>query len=691
MIIGCRIFLVVLFLAVVSGGPAFAGPKEDCEQNQDQDKRIAGCSRLIEQNPRNEVAYNNRAIAYGFKSDSERALADLIKSSEINPRYVWAHSNRCWIRINRRELELALQDCSRAIEIDAKHAEAHAHRCRVRLAQNATEQALADCNTAVTLGPKLALAYAQRCYVHAAKNDYAQAKVDCDAAVKLAPDKLLAWNARCWLNARRGAADEAIADCDKALTIDSRSVSALSQRCWARGQKRDLDRALADCNRAIEITSTNSDVWNNRCWILGLRKEYARAIDDCDKSISLGPASPYPWDNKCWINRDRGLADQALHDCGKAIELAPQLGFGYAKRCALLLGKGEHGRALDDCSKAIERDKTWAYAFIIRAKVYEARKELTNAVADYKRALAVPAREEEKSDREFARSRLSALDTSSAAPRPSPSVTNDKKGNPEAVDRKPGATASAKPGADVARQPALGRRVALVIGNSAYVHAGRLANPANDSRAIATSFRRLGFAEVFERYDLDLAKMGVALKEFGDHVADADWAVIYFAGHGIELNGTAYLIPTDAKLERDSHVVDETIGLGRVLDKVERARKLRLVILDACRNNPFAARMLRSSGLTRSISRGLAPVEPEGGVLVAYSAKHGTVAEDGTGTMSPFAEAFVALVEEPGVEINFLFRRVRDRVLTKTGRRQEPFLYGSLPAESLYFRPTANR
>lgn len=686
-----RLALTIVFLAVVSIGSAFADPKQDCQQSRDHDKRIAGCTRLIEQNPRNEVAYNNRAIAYGYKSDTERALSDLLKSSQINPQYVWAHSNRCWIRTNRRELEQALQDCNQAIAIDAKHAEAHSHRCRVRLAQNATEQALADCDTAISLDPKLVLAYAQRCYVHGTRNDYAQATTDCDAAVKLGAGLLVGWNARCWLNARRGAADDAIADCDKALTIDSRNVSALVHRCWARGQKRDLDRALADCDLAVGLASSNADAWNNRCWILGLKQEYGRAIEDCDKSIKIWPASPYAWDNKCWINRDRGLVDQALHDCGKAIELAPQLGYAYAKRCGILLGKGEHERALDDCGKAIERDKTWAYAFINRAKVYEARKDLAKAVADYKSALAAPAREEEKSDREFARSRLAALNASSTAQRPSAPATEAKKGSSDAGERKTAAAVTAKPSDDVNRQPALGRRVALVIGNSAYAHAGRLANPANDSRAIAASFRRLGFAEVFERYDLDLAKMGVALKEFGDKVTDADWAVIYFAGHGIELNGIAYLIPTDAKLERDSHVVDETIGLGRVLDKVERARKLRLVILDACRNNPFAARMLRSSGSTRSISRGLAPVEPEGGVLVAYSAKHGTVAEDGTGTMSPFAEAFASLVEEPGVEINFLFRRVRDRVLTKTGRRQEPFLYGSLPAENLFFKPTANR
>jgi uncharacterized caspase-like protein len=242
---------------------------------------------------------------------------------------------------------------------------------------------------------------------------------------------------------------------------------------------------------------------------------------------------------------------------------------------------------------------------------------------------------------------------------------------------------------DKSSEPAiLGRRVALVVANSGYASVGRLANPVNDGRAVALTLRRLGFAEVIERYDLGYAGMVTALKEFGDRTVGAEWAVVYFAGHGIEVNGLAYLVPVDAKLERDTHVTDETVALTRVLEKVESAKKLRLVILDACRNNPFAARMVRTSA-TRAIGRGLSQIEPEGGVLVAYAAKHGTTAEDGAGDNSPFAEALIASLEEPGLEIGFLFRRVRDKVLTVTGRRQEPYLYGSLPDERLFFKNAA--
>jgi uncharacterized caspase-like protein len=161
--------------------------------------------------------------------------------------------------------------------------------------------------------------------------------------------------------------------------------------------------------------------------------------------------------------------------------------------------------------------------------------------------------------------------------------------------------------------------------------------------------------------------------------------VVYYAGHGIEVGGVNYLIPIDAELASATHVDDEAMPLDRVLAKVEGAKKLRLVILDACRENPFAVKMA-SAGTTRSVGRGLARIEPEAGVLVAYSAKDGQVAQDGDGANSPFAQSLLKYLDEPGLEINMLFRRVHDDVKTRTGGQQIPFTYGALPAEALYFK-----
>lgn len=234
------------------------------------------------------------------------------------------------------------------------------------------------------------------------------------------------------------------------------------------------------------------------------------------------------------------------------------------------------------------------------------------------------------------------------------------------------------------------RRIALVIGNSRYANAGPLANPASDAAAVAAALRRLGFSEVVELYDLDNGHLRAALKAFGDRAEAADWAVVYFAGHGIQVDGQSYILPTDVVLARSAHVADEAVSVDHLLNKLASARRLRLAILDACRTNPFLSRML-SRGHTRALGRGLAPIEPSGGVLVAYAARDGQVAEDGETSHSPFAEALLQHLEEPGLEIGLLFRKVRDAVLRRTGNAQEPFVYGSLPSEALYFQGRTHR
>jgi uncharacterized caspase-like protein len=227
-------------------------------------------------------------------------------------------------------------------------------------------------------------------------------------------------------------------------------------------------------------------------------------------------------------------------------------------------------------------------------------------------------------------------------------------------------------------------RVALIIGNSAYAHVTALPNPANDAEDVAASFERLGF-QVTRVANANRAAMLDALRSFEERSVGAEIAIVFFAGHGIEVDGTNYLIPVDARLARDVHVEDEAIALGRVMRSVESARKLRLVLLDACRDNPFRAQMTRSAS-TRSIGRGLARIEPPGSTLVAYAAKEQTVAEDGRGRNSPFTQALLRHVETPGLEINFVFRAIRDDVMDLTNRRQEPFVYGSLARDPIYLK-----
>lgn len=230
--------------------------------------------------------------------------------------------------------------------------------------------------------------------------------------------------------------------------------------------------------------------------------------------------------------------------------------------------------------------------------------------------------------------------------------------------------------------PAQGKRIALVIGNSIYDNVSDLPNPVNDATDIGKALERLGFSVTLQT-DLSLSEMTKALRNFRVSSSDAEQAVIYYAGHGIEIDFQNYLIPVDARLSNDFDAKFEAIELEDVVAATGGAEKLGLVILDACRNNPFVAQMTRSSA-TRSIGRGLAIVEPTGNTLVAYAAKAGTVAADGVGRNSPYAEALIDALSTPGLEVLDVFRLVRDKVLTTTQGVQEPFVYGSLSAEKIY-------
>nr|WP_271612107.1 caspase family protein [Bradyrhizobium sp. CCBAU 21362] len=231
------------------------------------------------------------------------------------------------------------------------------------------------------------------------------------------------------------------------------------------------------------------------------------------------------------------------------------------------------------------------------------------------------------------------------------------------------------------------KRVALVMGNSAYKNTLRLTNPVNDAALIGDMFKKAGFDAVDVKTDLNASEMRRALREFAGRVRDADMAVIYYAGHGIELDGTNYLIPTDAALETDADVYDEALPIDRVLVSIEPAKQLRLVILDACRDNPFAKTMKRTVA-SRAIGRGLAKVEPTSpNTMIAFAAKAGSTASDGDSRNSPFATALADHLPKPGLDLRKAFGFVRDDVLRSTANKQEPFVYGSLGGDDVPLVP----
>jgi Caspase domain/Putative peptidoglycan binding domain len=238
------------------------------------------------------------------------------------------------------------------------------------------------------------------------------------------------------------------------------------------------------------------------------------------------------------------------------------------------------------------------------------------------------------------------------------------------------------------------KRVALVIGNSDYQHAPRLPNPEKDATAVAEMFRKAGFDAVIEANNVGNLDFKRAIRKFEDATLGSDIAVVYYAGHGIEVGGINYLVPINARLASDRDAQDEAITLNRVVESVDAAKRLRLVILDACRDNPFVTTMkhFRRRTAFRSISAGLGQVEPTStNTLIAYAAKAGSTAADGEGQHSPFTRALLDNLTVPGLDIRLAFGRVRDEVLKITDRRQEPFVYGSLGGGTIPLVPAPKK
>ena len=231
------------------------------------------------------------------------------------------------------------------------------------------------------------------------------------------------------------------------------------------------------------------------------------------------------------------------------------------------------------------------------------------------------------------------------------------------------------------------RRIALIVSNANYQNTPTLNNPPLDAEAVAATFKDMRFDSVEVMFDAQADALRKRLRDFAIKARLADVAVIYYAGHGLEADGQNYLVPVDARLETDLDIAFETVGIDLAVRAVNGAKKLKLLILDACRNNPLA-KGIRSDGKSRSFGTGLAPIETAGDVLVSYAAAAGQVAYDGpAGDNSPFAKALAQHLKAPGVDVRQVLGRVRDAVGAATGEKQKPFIYASLGGDPIYLVP----
>jgi tetratricopeptide (TPR) repeat protein len=550
----------------------------------------------------------------------------------------------------------------------------------------------------------LSTIYAARGTGWAAKNDFNRAIADFDESLRLDPKNLVALSNRgaAWL--LRGEPAKAVADLDAVISLNPKNPAPFSARGALWRQLREFEKSIADLDEAIRLDPKQSQAYNNRALTWKDAGDYDRAIADLNEAIRLNPADEKAYGNRGNLWRLKGDLERALADLDLQIRLHPKDSFGYMLRGDLYRYKGDLDHAIADYNEAQKIEPDAISIFTSRGLAYEKAGDLVRAREEFKKALASSEQlriDNNKAALETARSRLAAYDSGDAQPTipAAPTQVTSETSIPTPVVAAPILTkAVAAPASQAATKQ--GRRIALVIGNSAYKNVPALTNPQKDAAAIATSLRNIGFETVTLTVDATREKLIDGLRAFADESEKADWAIVYYAGHGIEVNGQNYLIPTDAKLATDRDVQFEAVPLDQVMAALEGAKRLKLVLLDACRDNPFAPQMRKTTApaaavaaistaggsvSSRSIGRGLGEVKVQGASLVVFAAKHGETALDGEGGNSPFAVALVQRIATPGVEINKIFRLVRDDVMEATAGRQEPYTYGSLPGKEDFF------
>lgn len=227
------------------------------------------------------------------------------------------------------------------------------------------------------------------------------------------------------------------------------------------------------------------------------------------------------------------------------------------------------------------------------------------------------------------------------------------------------------------------QKVALIIGNSAYQNAGRLANPKNDASAMSEVLRGIGF-KVIVSTDATKAAMETSIREFIQEAKRADVSLFFYAGHGMEVAGENFLLPVDTKLEDESALSFEVINSKIITNAMGGDNKVGIILLDACRDNPFTSSLRRAMVASRaaSVSNGLAPIQTEGGgLVVAFATAPGAVAADGEGVNSPFTTALIKWLPQKGLEIDQVMKRVKAEVASATKNDQRPWTNSDLTSD----------
>lgn len=514
--------------------------------------------------------------------------------------------------------------------------------------------------------------------------------------------------------ANKGDHDKAIADYSEAIRLNPKFSLPFCNRGESYNEKGQFNRAIEDLNEAIRLEPDYASAFSNRGFSYNGKREFDRAIEDLNEAIRLKPDLAEAFSNRGVSYSGKGEFDRAIEDHNQAIRLRPDYIRAFYNRGVSYYDKGDYDKAVADYGEAIKRDPKYSAALVGRGIAYQKKQQFNLATADFQAVLKIDPKNEEALRGRDAVRQLLAKAITETAPKPAApakeqsdiaSRTRPQAGLPklppetsrsDQVAKLDPTTNGAK--ALDARTPIAaisppGKRVALVMGNADYRSVTKLSNTITDARTMRDTLQKAGFEVVYGE-DLDKRAMGRLIGEFGSIVKDSEAAVVYFAGHGSTFSDIPYVVPIDSKYENLENIPNELIQVESLVAEMRRAKGVRLVILDACRDNQREVELRRQEAALRGeakrggdVTRGLAKLQNPNGLIVVYATQYMSTAADGSvGANSPFTGSLARFLLTPNLDIKDVLFRAGQDVITKTGGTQRPEISISLYDEFVLVR-----
>ncbi len=565
---------------------------------------------------------------YYNTGDYDRAIVAFTLAIQNNPKVSGGYYDRGLAYYQKGDFDASVADLAQAIKNVPTFAGAYYQRGLAYNRQKLYDLAIADFDATLAKDPQRANALVSRGYAHAEKKEYKLAADDYSAASRMLPGLAGNYVAIALMYSKMG----------------------------------EIPHALETYQKAVSLFPNNASVFSGRGNFYMDREQYDLAIADYDKAIPLKPDDWRAYGNRGFSKLKKDNIDGAIADFNDAIRFNAKDDNDYVNRGDAYAKRQDYKKAMTDYASAIEINPQNSEAYKSRGELHKTLGDTAHAIADAKSALAID------SSYQPALALLASLEEPSRPAAPAPVV---------ATVSPPQVSASQIVGTVIR-----GKRVALVIGEANYEHVSPLRNPANDATMIADALRKDGFILVNGNALLNLnkAQFEKAILDFGNLLKGADVALFYYAGHGIQVDGENYLVPVDANLTTIADAKVRMINSGAVLSQMESAgTKLRILFLDACRNNPFLVSDSRAAG------GGLAEMRGAEGTVISFATAPGKTALDGETGHSPYAESLAYNLKRPGVELLRVLNDTGIKVAQKTNNFQRSWFSTSSVDGEFYF------